>query len=163
MNTNTKFSSRELLVVFTFITLGLVSLRTGGFVVSITVFFAIALGMCMAITAFVGRGQQQAFAIGFSIPVIIYAAILIAVGGSEFHSGFERLPTSRFLHLMYEAIIKPNRWMQTFNSFEYPTFMTLGHLNFALMFGYAGARFAVTLHGNQRTMQGDDAEEAASV
>lgn len=53
--------------------------------------------------------------------------------------------------------------MRASESLDRPTFMSLGHLLFALMFGYAGAKFAVAVHRKQREFRAncDDPTDAA--
>lgn len=164
MKTFPQFTLRELLFAVMFLALGLASLRAGGVLASITILLAIVLSMGMAIIAFVGRGELQAFAIGFLIPVIAYAASILAIGRSEFDPYEGKLPTSRLLLPVYQAIVQeewidstgkvvPKNWTGTFNNRpglkETPdrtTFMSLAHVLIAMLFGYAGARFAVVVY-----------------
>ncbi len=193
MNSHSQFSLRELLFVVLFAGLGLASLRAGGVLGSITVFLAIVLTICLAIMAFVGRGQLQAFAIGYLIPVVAYAAIVLAVGKSELDPYEGKLPTSQLLKPMFRAIAKqtwinvmtgevvpdydpasvPNRMSGGGGGFsgsqmglsEYPdrpTFMSLGHMIIAIMFGYAGGKFGVAVHRRPQESRRNSAEHGSA-
>ncbi len=183
MKSQLQVSLRELLFVVLFAGLGLASLRAGGFVASCTVFLAIVVTMCLAIVAFVGRYTTQAFAIGFLIPVITYGVAVLAVGKSELDPYEGKLPTSRLLLPIFQAMAKqtwtnawtgevvpdydpatdPNRAGAGGGGFggspvalsespDRPTFMSLGHILFAMMFGYTGAKFAVIVYRKQRSV-----------
>lgn len=174
MKSRLQFTLRELLIVIAFAALGLAALTTGGIVLAATVSLAVVVTMCLAIIAFVGRASRQAFAIGFLIPVVTYAAIVLAVGKSELDPNFALLPTSKLLRLIYSAIAKQT-WIDGFTgkvivgydptkvsslpngfgytsptrlveSLEHGAFMTIGHLLIAMTLGYAGAKFAVLVH-----------------
>ena len=172
MKQHLQFSLRELLIVVLFAGLGLASLRTGGIIGSIVVMLAIVVTTAFAIVAFVGRHSSQAFAIGFVIPVILYAVVVLAVGKSELDPYAGRLLTSRLLRPMFGLIAKkiwtnvatgqvvpdydpttdPNRFaspMGLSESPDRPTFMSLGHVLFDMLLGYAGARFALLVYRKQ--------------
>lgn len=46
------------------------------------------------------------------------------------------------------------RMMTQIQSPDRPTFMSLGHVLFGLLFGYAGAKFAVAIHRSQQSAKG---------
>ena len=181
MKSEAQVSLRELLFVVLFAGLGLASLRADGVVSSFTIFLAIVVTMCLAIVAFVGRHTNQAFAIGYLIPVIAYGAVVLAVGKSELDPYDGKLPTSRLLLPMFRVMVKqtwtdvltgqvvpdydpatdPNRAgaggggfggspMGLSESPDRPTFMSLGHILIAMIFGYSGAKFAVIVHRKQQ-------------
>ncbi|HUY91094.1 MAG TPA: hypothetical protein VMV10_20315 [Pirellulales bacterium] len=177
MNSHLQVSLRELLFLVLFAAIGLASLRAGGVVASIVVMLAIVATMCFAILAFVGRHSIQAFAIGFLLPVIVYVAAILVVGKSELDPYAGKLPTSRLLRPMFRLMVKPT-WtdmstgqvvpdydpdtdpggygaapMAFSESLDRRTFMSLGHVLFAMMFGYAGAKFAVAVHREQQEIQ----------
>lgn len=174
MKSHLQFTLRELLVVIAFAALGLAALAKGGIVGAITVSLAVVVTMCLAIVAFVGRREKQAFAIGFLIPVVMYAAVVLAVGKSELDPNFALLPTSKLLRLIYSAIAKQT-WVDEFTgkvivgydptkvsslpsgfgytapmrlveSLDHGAFMSIGHILAAMTLGYAGAKFAVLVH-----------------
>jgi hypothetical protein len=179
MKSRLQFSLCELLLIVVFSGLVLASLSIGGLVASITVFLTIVFAMRMAIVAFVGRGAPQAFAIGFLIPVISYAAVLQAIGDSELDPYEGRLPTSMLLMPVFQVMAKQT-WTNTMTGEPVPDydpaddldavgvagpfggsavalsesperaiFMVVGHVLFAAILGYAGAKFAVGVNGRQ--------------
>lgn len=172
MKTFPQFTLRELLFAVLFVALGLASLRAGGVLASITIMLAIVLSMGMAIIAFVGRGELQAFAIGFSIPVVAYAATIAAAGSSEFDPTEGNLPTSKMLLPLFNTMTQ-EIWIddltgEVIPDFDpakdtyrgsagfgsavrsnYPdrqTFMTVGQVLAAMFFGYTGGKFAVLIY-----------------
>lgn len=168
MKSYLQFTLRELLFVIAFAGFGLASLVNGGIVGAIMVSLAMIITMGLAIVAFVGRRSRQAFAIGFLIPVIMYAAIVLAVGKNELDPYAGQLPTWRLLRPMFAVMSKeiwqnaatgqimpdydfandPNQGagMRLHYSPDRQTFMSLGHLLIAMMLGYAGAKLAVIVH-----------------
>ena len=117
-----QWSLRELMILVLFAGLGMASLRMGGVVGSITVFLAIVLCMALGIVAFVGRNEPQAFAIGFLVPVIAYAAIVLAVGSSELDPYDGRLPTTRALGPLYESVVT-RTWIDLTTGQEIPNYV----------------------------------------
>lgn len=166
MRSRIQFTLRELLVVIAFAALGLAALSTGGVIGSIVVSLAMIVTMGLAIVAFVGRRSRQAFAIGFLIPVIVNATVMLVAGKSEFDLYAGQLPTTRLLRPMCAMVFKvawyqggifipgydrdndPNHGagMTYLNSPQHETFMKLGHILIAMTLGYAGAKFAVIVH-----------------
>lgn len=186
MKAASQLSLRELLAIVLFAGLGLASLRAGGVFASIVNFGAMVLTVCFAIIAFVGREQLRVFAIGFLIPVVAYAGIVLTVGKSELDPYEGKLATSQLLRPLFRMIAKPI-WTNTLTGEVVPdynpakdpnrggggmggggmgglagspmgysespdrsTFMSLAHVLVAMMFGYAGGRFAVAVHCRQR-------------
>jgi len=109
------------MILVLFAGLGMASLRIGGVVGSITVFLAIVLCMGLGIVAFVGRNEPQAFAIGFLVPVIAYAAIVLAAGTSELDPYSGRLPTTRALGPVYESVVT-RTWFDLTTGQEVPNY-----------------------------------------
>lgn len=166
-----QWSLRELFILVTFAGLGLASLRLAGVVGAITEFLSIILCFALGIIAFVGRNEAQAFAIGFLVPVIAYAGILLAAGKSELDPWDGKLPTSLALRPLFESVTT-RKWINFGTGQEVPdydptkappgtpvgmreqpdrpTFMLLGHVLIALLFGYVGGKFAVAVYRRQR-------------
>lgn len=168
---------RELIVSVAFCALGIASLRTGGLLAAFVTFAGIVLVMAFAIIAFVGNAQPKAFAIGFLLPLFVYAVTVFAAGGNELDPYAGRLPTTRFLRYAHQALVKttyidfatgkvvpnydpskdPNKGRKGFGGpslqmSEHPdreTFMLLAHQIFAIVLGWIGAKFAVYVHQTQ--------------
>ena len=178
MKSRLQVSLRELLLFVLFAAIGLASLGGGELMGSILVMLAIFATMAAAIVAFVGRNSVQAFAIGFLLPVLVYAAVVLAAGESELDPYTGKLPTTRLLRPMFRLMVKttwtdmstgqvapdydpetvdPNPvnfgapMMGASESLDRRTFTSLGHVLFAMLFGYAGAKFAVAVHRKQET------------
>lgn len=172
-----QISLRELLAMVLFAGLGLASLRTGGLIASITTIVAIVFLMCTAILAVVGRGQGRIFATGFLIPVVIYGGIVFAAGDKELDPYNGRLPTSRILQTLWPVLatqtwtdLRTGQVVPNYNPAVHgpmggmggmaramsletpdrPTFMSLGHILWATIFGYGGARFALAVYRQQQ-------------
>lgn len=157
---------------------------------AILVMLAIVATMGSAIVAFVGRNSIQALAIGFLLPVIVYAATILAVGKSELDPYEGKLLTTRLLRPVFGLMVKttwtdmstgqvvpdydpgkdPNRvdfggvvaapTMAFSESLDRPAFISLGHVLFAMLFGYAGAKFAFVVHRKQQEIQPSSAQTA---
>ena len=188
MKTPLQVSLRELLFLVLLAAIGLASLRAGGIAGSIVIMLAIVATMGAAIVAFVGRHSMQAFAIGFLLPVLVYGAAILVIGQSELDPNYRGgLPTSSLLRPAFRLMVKVE-WMNlatgqidpNYDVATDPTsgavmigqeslnrheFMALGHVLFAMLFGYAGAKFAVAVHRKQQGIQtrpGERAEAAES-
>jgi hypothetical protein len=173
-----QWSLRELLVLVLFVGLALASFPlAGGIVWSVTVMLSFFLCTGMAIVAFVGRHEQQAFAIGFVIPVVTYACVLLVMGQNELDPYNGKLVTSQALRPVFESVVT-RKWVDLLTqkevpnddprvitqqaggmvtsgvglseSLDRPSFMGFGHLLFALVFGYVGGKFAVAVYRRQR-------------
>ncbi len=164
---------RELFVLVTILAVCCAALMFAG--VWAAVFFGIAQVALvgMAIIAFVDRGSRQAYAIGFTLSAIIYAAtVLVAHAGSggelDPYSGF--LPTTKLLAPAF-TLVAQRTWIDLATGKEVPNyippkasagggmgggmgtsvglresldrraFMTVGHVLWALVFGYVGGCF----------------------
>ena len=179
MRAHSQISLRQVLFLVLFVGLGLAALRAGGVIAWITTSVAILMTMCFGIIAFVARDTLRAFAIGFLVPVVVYAATVMAIGPLEFDPYEAKLPTSRLLLPLFQAMSKQtwtdistgkvvpdydpandparaNAGGTAFGSSislaESPdraTFMTVGHILIAMLLGYAGAHFAVFVHRHQ--------------
>lgn len=199
-----KFSLRELLGLCLLTGLGLTALTVGGLFGSLTMLAAIVFVMSMAIVACVGKRSLQAFAIGFLMPTIVYGISLWSLGWSESNVGTGKLPTSKLLSTLFQAVVKTEPvsvnanggWVPppanpyyapappngnpapTFavtpptvsngpipvtlagiESINRQEFMTLGHMLFAMLFGYIGAKFAVVLYLAQLKQSGEPVSE----
>ncbi|EAQ79027.1 hypothetical protein [Blastopirellula marina] len=168
------YSLRELMVVVFIAGLGLVALSAGGWLASALMFLAMVLLIGLAIVAFVGDGSERAYAIGVVIPAICYGVLVWSGGERELDPYESRLPSSYLHKPLFQAMVKIT-WVNVFSGKEIPkpktptalsggflgagvspgapresidreTFMTTGHLLFALALGYAGAKFAVFIH-----------------
>lgn len=179
MKSRLQVSLRELLLFVLFAAIGLASLGGGELMGSILVMLAIFATMAAAIVAFVGRNSMQAFAIGFLLPVLVYGAVVLAAGESKLDPYMGKLPTTRLLRPMFRLMVKTT-WtdmstgqvvpdydpetdhnpvnfgaptMGASESLDRRTFTSLGHVLFAMLFGYAGAKFAVAVHRKQHETQ----------
>jgi hypothetical protein len=180
-----QWSLRELLVLVFFAGLAFASFPlAGGIVWSVTVMLSFFVCTGLAILCFVGRRELRAFSIGFVIPVVAYACVMLAVGQNELDPYNGKLLTSRALRPVYETVVT-RKWVdlltqkevpsddprvatqQTMGgvmtgvglseSLDRPPFMALGHLLFALAFGYVGGKFAVAVY--RRQQRGDSHAE----
>jgi hypothetical protein len=163
-------SLREMLTIVAFVAIGTASLKVDGLLSSIFVALALLLCMAMAVMAVVDRGPRQAFAIGFVICALVYGTVVFASRATEFQPHAGRLPTSQLLTPLYEAIVK-RTWIDGISGKELPnyqpegsgdsavvaanrlgislsaespgriTFMSVGHILWALVFSYAGGKF----------------------
>lgn len=178
MKSNRQFTIRELMSVVLFAAVGIAGLTTGGVVASAIVGLAIVATTCFAIVAFVGREQLRSFAIGFVIPVIAYAATVLSIGITELDPYAGKLPTTQLLRPAFQLIVRKS-WVNMFTGQPVPnynpatapssggggfggtppiglvetpdrtTFMSLAHAILAMIFGYAGAKFALWIHRRQ--------------
>lgn len=189
-----RFSLRELLGLCLLSGLGLSALTIGGLFGSLMMLVAIVFVMSMAIMAFVGKQTLQAFAIGFLMPVVVYGISIWSLGWNEMNLGLGKLPTSKLLSTLFQAVVKtepvpvnanggwvpppatayyapaqPNGtpapvvattpptvsngpipgMLAGIESIDRQEFMTLGHMLFAMLFGYVGAKFSVVVHRSQ--------------
>ncbi|MEX2112825.1 MAG: hypothetical protein WD845_06535, partial [Pirellulales bacterium] len=157
----------------------------GGIVWSVTVMLSFFLCTGLAIVCFVGRRELRAFAIGFVIPVIAYACVLLAMGQNEMDPYNGRLLTSRALRPVFETVVT-RKWVDLLTgkevrnddprvatekavggagvglseSLDRPSFMGFGHLLIALAFGYVGGKLAVAVYRRQRS--GNSRAESAT-
>jgi hypothetical protein len=166
---------RELLLGVLFIGLGCAALVAGGVMATIFLGVALILTVCFAIVAFVGRDEPRAAAIGFSVPVTVYAASIFAVGSSELDP-YGHLPTTKLIQPTHPLIVR-QEWINAMTGELIPdhdpttaitgpgflqvslretpdraTFMSVAHTLLAIVFGYAGSKFAVYVHRRQKPL-----------
>ncbi len=187
MNKYPQVTLRELMLGVLFIGLGCAGLLTGGVMASIFLGGAFIVTIGFAIVALVGRDELRATAIGFLVPVIAYAASIIAVGSPELDP-YGNLPTTKLIRPAFELIVR-QEWINpttgqpmpaydpttapmgpsgpTFNGLpvhirETPdrtAFMSVAHALLAMLFGYAGSKFAVFVYRKHRPpVHGADTE-----
>jgi hypothetical protein len=170
-----QLSLRSLLIFMALVALAIVSLRFSS-VGWRTVVIGVALvSLWMAlIVAVVDRGPRQAFAAGFMVSMAAYAISLFSIPtisqqrdhNPEFNPAIGRLPTTRLLSPLYEAIAE-TRWVdlrtgqeaigydprtqgaapgsQWITAAQLPqreVFMTIGHVWWAMLLGLCGGWFA---------------------
>lgn len=99
-----RFSLGELLLVVLAVGLGMAALRGGELFAAAYLFGAIVLSAMALVTALVGRGPLQAFAIGFLVGVSVYGGVLYWYGEAEFDPESGELLTSRAAKPVYDAI-----------------------------------------------------------
>jgi len=109
---------RGLFVLVAILAVACAALKFGGFWASVLFGIALLIVARMAIVAVVGRGSGQAFAIGFILVAIIYAATFlvtnVTTGGSELNPfGICYLPTTKSLGPPYTLILRRKRRLQT--------------------------------------------------
>ena len=147
------------------------------------VFVGFILVMGLAIIAFVGRDQPKVFAIGFLLPLLVYAATVLAAGSNELDPYDGRLPTTIALRYAHQALVtttwtdsatgkvvpdyapaKDPNWGSGGGAFggpsmmihehpDRPTFMSLAHFILAMMMGGIGGKFAVFVYRTQNASQ----------
>ncbi len=173
-----QWSLRELLVLVFFVGLASASLPlAGGIVWSVTLMLSFFLCTGLAILSFVSRRELQAFAMGFVIPVVVYAGVVLALGQSELDPYSGKLLTSHALRPVFELVVT-RKYVDTETGKEIPnydsriavgggmggsmsvvglsedlnrpTFMGFGHLLFALAFGYVGGKFALAVYRRRK-------------
>jgi hypothetical protein len=152
----TRFTIRELLLITAFLATSCAALKYAGNNWWAALFLGSFLAVIAAgVIAIAERGQRQAVAAGF---VFCFCAYAIAAWSD---ASRERLPTALLLRRLY-PLIATSKWLDmrtnevvldydpqtpskyvtiAYEQSEY-TFRDIGHLLFALVFGYFGARFA---------------------
>jgi hypothetical protein len=167
-----QFSLRELLLLILSAGVAVATLRAGGILAPATIMLMMLATMCSGIVAFVGRCRLRAAAMGFLVPVAMYSAIVWASGLRELDPYDGRLPTSRSLAPLFEALAT-RTWrdaitgeidpdydpaivlrggfgggppMVLHESPDRSSFMVLGHVLVAACLGYIGSKFAVGVH-----------------
>ena len=122
-----QLSLRSLLVLVTLIALAIVSLRFASEAWRTAVLTIVLVAFWAAvIVAAIDRGKQQAFAIGFVLTMIIYAATVLILPlavyqfnntNPEFNPATGRLPTTRLLNPLYTAVADVH-WFDFFTGKE---------------------------------------------
>lgn len=161
---------RQLFVLVAFIAVCCAALKFAGIWASILFGIALLLVVGMAIVAFVDRGARQAYAIGFTLAAIIYAATVLAThaasGSVELDPYSCSLPTTKLLRPVYAIVVKLT-WIDMATQKEIPnydpskgaasgggmggvglsefpdrkTIMTVGHIIWTILFGCVGGLF----------------------
>jgi hypothetical protein len=175
MSNYPQLTLRELLLAVLFIGLGCAALVAGGVMATIFLGGALIITTAFAIVAFVGRDETRAAAIGFLVPVIIYAASILAVGSSELDP-YGHLPTTKLIQPTHPLIVQ-QEWINAMTGEpipdydpttaitgpgflqvslretpDRPTFMSVAHTLLAMVFGYAGSKFAIYIHRRQKPL-----------
>lgn len=183
-----RVSLMELMAVLAAVGVGCAALKYAGDVWWTVLSAAALVGfLAAAVVAVVGRGPGQARAIGFVLCVGIYALLLWSakVGNGqnrELDPYDGRLPTTKLLKPVFESLVVrtyidafTGKEMTNYNpppgtvlgnsgtiiSQETPDrgqFMAIGHLLWAVLFGYLGSRFAAWVDRRRRVR---DSSEAA--
>jgi len=174
---------RELMLGILFIGSGCAGLLTGGVMATIVLGVALIVTIGVAIVALVGRDELRAAAIGFLVPVIVYAASIFAAGSSELDPSEGKLPTTKLIQPAHQLVVRAE-WVNLMtgepvpdydptttaptgpygaNRFAAPpvglketpdrtTFMSVAHALLAMVFAYAGSKFAVYVYRRQRPL-----------
>jgi hypothetical protein len=161
---------RQLFVLVAFIAVCCAALKFAGIWASILFAVALLWVVGMTIVAFVDRGARQAYAIGFTLAALIYAATVLAThaasGGVELDPYSGSLPTTKLLRPVYTLIVQQT-WIDMATGKEVPNydpskgasgggmgggvglsefplrraFMTVGHIIWTTLFGCVGGLF----------------------
>lgn len=178
---------RELMAIVLFAAIGLAGLSAGGWFASVIIVAATIITTGFAIVAFVGRGQFKSLAVGFLIPVVTYSALVVSMGESELDPYGGMLPTTKLIKPCFELLVKreyvnletnqpvpdydpdansglgrdiDGSPVGTRETPDRPTFMSLAHVLLAMIFGYAGAKFAIWVDRKQ-SQQPDNGDETS--
>ena len=177
MKTYNQISLREGLVLIFVAGLALTGLLSGGITGTLFQLLAFALTATFAITVFVARGRIRSFSIGFVIPTLLYAAALFVAGNPELDPYEGKLPTTALILPLFQNLVRSEyvnvstgEVVKDFDPAKNPgmgggglgmgvirlrevpdrsTFMPVAHSLLALVFGYAGAKFALFIHDGQ--------------
>ena len=170
---------RELLLGILFLGLGCAGLVAGGVMATIVLGVELIIIMGVGIVAFVGRDEARAAAIGFLVPVVVYAASIYALGSSELDPYDGKLPTTKLIEPAFRVIIR-KEWINAMTGEPVPgydptkapvggggfasvglketpdrtTFMSVAHALLAMLLGYAGSKFAVYVYRRQNAAAG---------
>jgi len=157
-----RVSIRESLVLMAFLGAGLAALKYAGGGVQSLIFAGVTISlMVFTVLALVDRGRNQAIACGFASCLAIYLALFICTDYSE----RQEWATTKVLARMYQAMMTQkwvdrrtgaevaydSRWAvvgfpDNIGGIQSPNevyFTNVGHLLWALFFGYLGGHFAV--------------------
>ncbi|HEV7278839.1 MAG TPA: hypothetical protein VGN57_01395 [Pirellulaceae bacterium] len=99
-----RFTLGELLLVALAAGLGMAAMRAGGLAAAGYLFGVIVLTAIVLVTALVGRGTLQAFAIGFLVGVSVYGGVLYWYGEAELDPELGELLTTRAAEPVYDAV-----------------------------------------------------------
>jgi hypothetical protein len=153
-----RYTIRELALVISFLAVACAALKYASEVWWLVLSASALLGiMAAAVMAVADRGRRQAMAAGFVVCVVIYMAV------SRSESQDWSLPTTKVLQWVYESMaiitwrsaihgeivldyepseLNPNLFMVPESSINRTQLIQIGHLLFAIAFGYLGSRFA---------------------
>lgn len=188
MTRSFQLSLRELQGLVVFSAVGIAALMQGGILTSILLSIAIVVATAFAIVACIAHGNLRTVAIGFLVPVIVYAAMLQALGPLELDPYEGRLPTTKLMLPVFELVAKheyrdlssgeilyrydPAKYGRSNGGFGASTvavhespdrmhFMSSAHVLFAMMCGYCGAKFALWIAQRQQpTVRNNDPQSA---
>ena len=105
------------------------------------------------ITSLFAKGKRRAFAIGFLVPVGLYAALLWQMGPHELQGYHEhRLPTSRLVEYYFMPTNHSSR-VAEIRRVHVNRVMPLAHMFTAAVMGYLGGRLARRLHQDNHSTQ----------
>jgi len=172
----TRLTIRELLLITAFLATSCAALKYAGNTWWAALFLASFLAVISAgVIAIAERGRRQAAAAGF---VFCFCAYAIAIWSD---AGRDRLPTTLLLRQLY-PLFATSKWLDmrtnevvpdydpqtpskyvtiAYEQSEY-TFHDIGHLLFALAFGYCGARFASWIYLRRETRERKSATDPES-
>jgi hypothetical protein len=111
---------RELLLGIVLLGLGCAGLVAGGVTAAIFLGVALIVTIAFAIVGFVGRDEPRAAAIGFLVPVIVYAASIYAVGSSELDP-YGNLPTTKLIRPAHGLIVR-QEWINAMTGEPLPDY-----------------------------------------
>jgi hypothetical protein len=144
MNKFPQLTMRELLLSVVFIGLGCAALAAGGIMAAIFLGGALIATTAFAIVAFVGRDALRAAAIGFLVPVIVYAASIYAGGSSELDP-YGNLPTTKLIRPAFHLIVR-EEWIDAMTGKPVPDYDPATDTGSRILGGYpsfAGAPVAL--------------------
>jgi hypothetical protein len=100
-----RFSLRNLLIFVAFFSIACIALKYAGPIWwTILSGISLVLVMAVAVRAFVGRGEQRVFAIGFTVCGVIYGGLLFASGAWEFDPYSGRMPTTTAMLPLFRLV-----------------------------------------------------------
>lgn len=151
-------SLRELLAIVAFVAIGCAAMRSpniwwSGF----AVLAAIVLTIRNLILALVDRGPRQASAIGFAASAIVYG--MLVLGGEDDREIMRdavntQLPSTLVLKGVYNLQFGLEELTMSTASYDRSykrgqAYLPIGHSLFAILFGYAGGRFAAMVYSRR--------------
>lgn len=147
----------DLFYVTFLLAVGLAGLVAGRWLswIGITVFLVVIVGQVICL--FVTTGRDRAGAIGFVIPCLLYAVLILGASKNELGYYGAVLPHSQFLQsrIASQTPMLGNEtqlWMDD-RKRRAQSMMPLGHLFVAVIIGYAGGRFAEHAYTRSRSRQ----------
>jgi hypothetical protein len=122
-----RFSIRDLLLVVTLLAVGCAALKfAGGLWWSILAAASLAAFMAAVIVAFVGHGDQRAFAIGYATCAIIYGSLVYLSQAKElepYANAYDvRLPTTAALQPIFR-LVNRGRYVDLLTGKEIPNYV----------------------------------------